>query len=110
MRARHETNKGAWIFGVVFFDEPLAYPMAWVLVPTRPSAVPGIDPSTATPMLDRYQRVNIFATVQVGDWSWFLVGPGQWVEERRLARVIPVTRPDGVKGRWVAVNLYEQVA
>lgn len=92
----------------VLIDQPLAYPMAWVLLPTKPSAIPGQPPDAKTPIVDRYTRVNIFATKHVGDWDWYLIGPGQWLEQRRIARVLPAQKPDGVKGRWVAVDLYEQ--
>lgn len=93
----------------VLIDTPLAYPLAWVLLPTRPSQIPGQKPEPNTPLMDRYTRVNIFTTQKVGDWEWYLVGPGQWLEQRRIARVLPTAKPDGVKGRWVAVDLYEQV-
>jgi hypothetical protein len=93
----------------VLIDQPLAYPMAWVLQPTRPSTIPGMKADAATPMLERYQRVNIFATITVDAWDWYLIGPGQWLEQRKVARVLPVQRPADVKGRWVAVDLYEQI-
>ncbi len=96
-------------YGGVLIDEKPAYPMAWVLLPTKPSAVPGVKPADGTPITLRYTRVNIFATKTVGSWDWYLVAPGQWLEQRRVARVLPTARPDGVKGRWVAVDLYEQV-
>ena len=102
------TKAASSTFAGVVIDEPLAYPMGWVLEPTRPSTIPGQKPDPRIPMLERYERVNIFATVTVGDWEWYLVGPGQWIEQRRLARVTPVQKPEGVKGRWIAVNLYEQ--
>lgn len=97
-------------FSGVLIDEPLAYPMAWVLLPTKPSAVPGVAPAKDTALIPRYTRVNIYAKKKVGDWEWYLVGPGQWLEQRRIAQVVPVKRPDGVKGRWMAVDLYEQIA
>ncbi len=109
MRASDVTNTASSTFSGVLFNGPLAYPMAWVLVPTRPSAIPGDTADPATPMLERYQRVNIFATVNINDWNWYLVGPGQWIEQRRVARVVPQPRPDGVKGHWIAVDLYDQV-
>jgi L,D-transpeptidase catalytic domain len=96
-------------FSGVLIDQPLAYPMAWLLLPTRPSAIPGMEPDPSTPMLDRYTRVNIFAMLSIDDVDWYLIGPGQWVVQQRLARVLPAIKPDGVKGRWVAVDLYEQV-
>jgi L,D-transpeptidase catalytic domain len=94
----------------VLIDGELLYPMAWILQPTRPSTIPGQKAEADTPLVDRYVRVNIFATVRVGDWDWYLIGPGQWIEQRRVGRLIPATRPAEVKGRWVAVDLYEQVA
>jgi len=97
-------------FAGVLIDEPLAYPMAWVLLPTKPSAVPGVDPDKATAIIPRFTRVNIFASKKVGEWEWYLVGPGQWLEQRRIARVVATPRPKGVKGRWMAVDLYEQIA
>ena len=103
------TSASSSTYAGVLIEHPLAYPMAWVLLPTRPSAIPGVDPDPDTKMIERYTRVNLFATVTVGDWDWFLVGPGQWIEQRRLARVLPATKPSQVKGRWVAVDLYEQV-
>ena len=42
--------------------------------------------------------------------TWDLVGPGEWVDARQVARVDPVTTPpEGVTGgRWIEVNLFEQ--
>jgi len=93
----------------VLLDQPLSYPMGWVLEPIRASALPGSDPADGAPYIARYTRVNIFATKHVGSWDWYLIGPGQWLEQRKIARALSVKRPDGVKGRWVAVDLYEQV-
>lgn len=97
-------------FSGILIDEPLVYPMAWVLLPTKPSAVPGIAPDRETALIPRYTRVNIFAKRKVGEWEWYLIGPGQWLEQRRIAQVLPTKRPEGVKGRWIAVDLYEQIA
>ncbi len=53
--------------------------------------------------------VNIFATAQDSDgWNWYMIGPNQWVEQRFVAKVQKIERPEGVSGRWVAVDLYEQ--
>src|SRR5579871_3144069 len=79
VRAEDLTTAASSTYAGVLIDTPLAFPMAWVLVPTRPSQIPGVKPDDSTPMLERYQRVNIFATVTLGDWDWYLVGPGQWI-------------------------------
>ena len=116
-----QINPGQWMsaaqlavarpsqFAGVYLDGDLAYPMAWVLVPTYSSHAPGAAGDQARPIMERYTRVNIFATAQVNGWDWYLVGPEQWVIQTSVARVLLVDRPANVKGRWFAVDLYEQV-
>jgi hypothetical protein len=96
-------------FTGVLIDQPLAYQMAWVLITVRPSQIPGIKADPKTPPIPRYTRLNIFTVQKVGKWEWYLVGPGQWVEQRMVARIMPAQKPAEVKGRWIAVDLYEQV-
>lgn len=96
-------------FAGVYLDGPLAYPMAWVLVPTYPSPAPGKAGDQTRPLLDRYTRLNIFASADVEGWQWYLVGPEMWVKQTSVARVLMAQRPPKVKGRWFAVDLYEQV-
>jgi L,D-transpeptidase catalytic domain len=83
--------------------------MAWMVKFVRPSQVPGGRAAGGTPILQRYTRVFIYKAVQVGRWEWYLIGPGQWVEQRNVARMQTTGVPGGVGGRWVAVDLYEQV-
>ncbi|HVO44324.1 MAG TPA: L,D-transpeptidase [Aggregatilineales bacterium] len=83
-------------------------PFGWVLLDTRPSRLPGVKASKDIPEVKRYTLVNFFAVEKVGDWEWYLIGPDQWIEQRRVARLQPVKRPDGVSGKWFAVDLYEQ--
>src|SRR5258708_27759879 len=109
MRPRDVTNPASSTFSGVLFNGPLSFQWGWFLVRTGPSAIRADTADPATPMLERYQRVNIFATVNINDWNWYLVGPGQWIEQRRVARVVLQPRPDGVKGHWIAVDLYDQV-
>jgi lipoprotein-anchoring transpeptidase ErfK/SrfK len=57
--------------------------------------------------------LNIFGVEYDSDgWEWYLVAPGQWVQQIRVAKVAPIRRPDGIgpNDRWVAVDLYEQTA
>jgi lipoprotein-anchoring transpeptidase ErfK/SrfK len=117
----YEIRQGQWVhksaltysrasaFSGVLIDKPLPYPMAWVLTPVRPSSIPGQEADENTPRLARYTRLNIYHAVKVGDWEWYLVGPGQWVEQRRVAQVLPATKPAEIKGRWVSIDLFEQV-
>lgn len=105
----HLTEVQASRHAGVEFDWPLAYPMAWLIRGTAASAAPGLKPTRQSPILSQYTRVNIFATVAVDGWEWYLVGPGMWIEQRNVGRIIPTAPPAGVGGRWVAVDLYEQV-
>ncbi len=96
-------------FSGITFDQPLPYPMAWVVQASIPSNAPGAPNNRKTPAIARYTRVYIYETVHVGEWDWYLVGPGQWLEQRKVARVLTVSRPDGATDKWVSINLYEQV-
>jgi hypothetical protein len=37
-----------------------------------------------------------------------MVGPDQWIEQRMVAKAFKIDKPEGVEGRWVAIDLYEQ--
>jgi len=74
----------------------------------RPSRVPGQQGDRSAGLVPRLKPVYIFASVQVGRWEWYLIGPGQWIDQRQVARPTPVAPPAGVSGRWVSVDLFEQ--
>ncbi len=83
-------------------------PFGWLVKAVRPSALPGLEAPRSTPRLARGRQVFIFGSVRVGRWNWYLVGPGQWVEQRAVAVVTFHPPPEGVSGNWVQVDLYEQ--
>ncbi len=57
----------------------------------------------------RYRLVNIFARVEDDAGKvWYLIGPRQWIRQELVAKFAPAARPEGVAGRWVAVDLFEQ--
>jgi len=99
-------------FTGVTISNSLEYPFAFVLDKSRifVSAYPGGPRSQANGRwLKRYELVNIFATATDKDgWHWYMIGPNQWVEQRFVSVVKKIDRPEGVSGRWVAVDLYEQ--
>ena len=116
-----EINPGQWVrdsdtnvarpseFSGVFVNPDSKYTLAWILQPVRPSVAPGLAENSDAERLPRYTRVNIFETVNINGWDWFLIGPDQWVKQVFVGRVLYTDRPEGVKGRWFAVDLYEQV-
>lgn len=98
--------------GAVIEEGGLDNQFAWVLDMSRihVSEYPGGPRSVATDRwLQRYERVNIYATATDEDgWRWYMIGPNHWVEQRFVSKVTRIERPEGVSGRWVAIDLYEQ--
>jgi hypothetical protein len=85
------------------------YTLAWVLLPEYPAPYPGAEGDRSRPRYERYTPVNIFAEVQIDGLRWYLVGPESWIVQTSIGKVVLTERPAGVKGRWVAGDLYEQV-
>jgi hypothetical protein len=58
----------------------------------------------------QYEMVTIYSSAEAADGEWFMIGIDEWVDSRRVARVIPnTTPPEGVEnGRWIEINLFEQ--
>jgi len=57
----------------------------------------------------RYDLVHIFARQEDSDGNvWYLIGPRQWLRQEFVAMFAPVEKPEGLSGRWVAVDLFEQ--
>lgn len=83
--------------------------IGWVLLYTQPSSAPGSADKVPHTALHRYDRVTIMATQHVGQWDWYEVAPGQWIEQRRVARIVPAPHPAGATNKWVSVNIYEQI-
>jgi hypothetical protein len=97
-------------FSGVLLNEPLAYPMGWILQTTVPSRTPGAEPLDADLPLIRYQKISIFESIEVDEWRWYLVGADQWVHQTKIAKVLPVERTEAIETeRWISVDLYEQV-
>lgn len=95
--------------GVLLEPDSMEYTMAWVLVPSFPAPYPGAAGDESQPRIERYTRVNIFETAEFDGWRWYLIGPETWIKQTNVAKIVFVDRPEGVKGRWVGVDLYEQV-
>lgn len=83
---------------------------AWVLGTLVTSPFPGAQQNMDTGrVIYRYELVNIFAEAYDDEgWRWYMVGPNEWVEQRVVSKVSRIERPEGVQGRWVAIDLYEQ--
>lgn len=95
--------------GLAFTRTP-SQTFAWILVQTETRREPGNDQPLTGRIVNRFDLVQVFDSKEVGGWVWYKIGPEDWVEDRRLAKVVPDNnRPDGVEADdWIAVNLYEQ--
>jgi lipoprotein-anchoring transpeptidase ErfK/SrfK len=79
--------------------------------PIETKRTPGMEQNDYTGhVLNHQEVIQVYDVQQAGDQDWYMVGPGEWVPDRVIARVIPnSTPPEGVtSGRWIEVNLYEQ--
>jgi hypothetical protein len=83
-------------------------PFGWMVKTVRPSALPGSPTPKVGQRRFRGELIEIFGAVRAGAWEWYLIGPGQWVEQRTVSVVQLNPPPEGVTGRWVQVNLFEQ--
>ena len=83
---------------------------AWVLTRTETSREPGLNQATTGRTVERFQIVYVSDSREVNGWVWYEIGPDEWIEQRRIAKVIPDgTRPEGVESeRWISIDLYEQ--
>jgi hypothetical protein len=108
LRLTSMKRTSASAFSGITTDKQNNFPVAWVIQASIPSKVPGGVRTLKTPAIARYTLVNLFAVIKVDGWNWYLVGPGQWLEQRKLASVKPAIQPEGAAKKWVAVDLYEQ--
>jgi hypothetical protein len=93
--------------GIALAQQP-ERPFAWVVRSFHPRLTPGGGENPRVAALERYAIVQIYGKEHHGEYDWYLVGRDQWVEQRNLGIVEVRAPPEGVRGKWVAVNLYEQ--
>ncbi|HLB48548.1 MAG TPA: L,D-transpeptidase, partial [Anaerolineales bacterium] len=74
----------------------------------KPRLTPGGAVNLNGALLKRYDIVQIYAREHFDEYDWYLVGRDQWVEQRNLGVVELQHPPEGVTGKWIAVNLFEQ--
>lgn len=95
--------------GLTFSHTPRnSFGWAFEQIPVLSS--PGYGGAPTGKQIYPFEVVQIFTTQSVDNADWNLIGPGEWVEARKVAQVvINTTPPEGVtNGRWIDVNLAEQ--
>lgn len=109
--AEDVSNVGIPNFQGYLFKQNPDFTFGWVINETIARSAPGYDAPETGKKFWRMDPVRFYDATVINDVEWVMVGPGQWVEHRNTARVIPnYTRPEGVTAdRWIEVNLQEQV-
>jgi len=71
---------------------------------------PGYSADKTGRQIYPFQTMNIYTTQTVDNEEWYLIGPDQWVEGRKVARVIidAAPQPGVTTNRWIDVDLAEQ--
>lgn len=94
-------------FQGLHFATPPAGLIGWVINTVPVSPAPGVVPAEDAPRAGRYSQIQVLGVERVGDWNWFMIAPGQWLEQRNLA-LVPPNPPGGQGGAVIAVDTYEQ--
>ncbi|MBL8058814.1 MAG: L,D-transpeptidase, partial [Anaerolineales bacterium] len=92
--------------GLFFAGSPPA-PVGWLINTVQVSAAPGAAPAADAPYAGRYQSFQRLGVQRVGEWDWYEIAPGQWVEQRNVALVQPAP-PAGAPPDVIAVDTDEQ--
>ncbi len=119
----YQLRSGYWVFaeggrqgsydppfqGLLFSSTP-RNAFGWVLGAVQSRTLPGVNSPESGITHNRFEVVQIYATQEVDNLTWNLIGPGEWMDSRQVARVDPKqVMPEGVNnGRWISVNLFEQ--
>lgn len=93
--------------------QPFGLVLRWFRLCRKPGVVAkdgtvSCDVNSNVDPVDRPDQFMILDKVKVGQWYWYMVGPDQWIVQQWMAVVTPAKPPEGVTGKWVDVNIYEQ--
>jgi lipoprotein-anchoring transpeptidase ErfK/SrfK len=95
--------------GLVFNATPhISFGWAFEKIPIM--SAPGYNANKTGMEVHPFEVVNIYSTQTVENEEWYLIGPNQWLEGRKVARIIINTTPpqDVTTNRWIDVDLAEQ--
>lgn len=113
------TEKGEWVrasptkyssFQGLLFNRLPGNDFGWIVDAVNPRIAPNYSAKTLPEKLTRETVVQIYDRALVGNVNWYMIGLGQWVEERYL-RIVDTksAAPNGVdKNRWIEINLLQQ--
>lgn len=82
----------------------------WIIERTNPYRDSNYQSKQLDVTLERESVVQVYDTAETNNTTWFMIGPGEWVEQRYISVVdIRTTPPEGVNNnRWIEINLSQQ--
>ena len=85
-----------------------ATPLGWMVYAAKPSATAG--GAAGASLINRYTPITALEETKVGDVTWYRIGDGQWVDQKKVALIFPAARPEGVgpTDQWIDIHKFEQ--
>jgi hypothetical protein len=95
--------------GVLPVTEPTRY-FGWVLADIETQEEPGYGARQTGNTFKRYQFIEVFDSVKIGESYFYMIAPDEWVHMTLLALIYPAEAPpEGIwVDRWIEINLHEQ--
>lgn len=98
----------------VFLPETsLPYPIGWQkrnwYFMDGPGILPEPDDWTNKRLVDHYEMFYIYNAVFEDNAWWYLIDAGKWMKEDYVSVLQIPQRPEEVSGRWVSIDLQQQV-
>ncbi|MBI5953290.1 MAG: L,D-transpeptidase [Chloroflexi bacterium] len=96
--------------GLVFNATPRTS-IGWAFEQIPVMSAPGYNSGRTGREIALFEVVTIYNVQVMDNTEWYLIGPDQWLEGRKVARIMAnTTPPQGVTAnRWIDVDLAEQV-
>jgi lipoprotein-anchoring transpeptidase ErfK/SrfK len=96
--------------GLVFKATPRTS-IGWAFEQIPVMSAPGYNSGRTGRETGLFEIVTIYNVQVMDNMEWYLIGPNEWLEGRKVARIIAnTTPPQGVTtNRWIDVDLAEQV-
>lgn len=82
----------------------------WALMDLETQIEPGYGGEKTGNTFDRYDFVEVFDSVKLGESYWYMIAPDEWVHMTLVALIYPSENPpEGIwVDRWIEINLHEQ--
>ncbi len=95
--------------GLVFTSTP-RNSFGWAFEQLPVMTAPGYNAAKSGKQINTFESVTIYDVQIMDNEEWYMIGPNQWLEGRKVARVlINTTAPQNITtNRWIDVDLAEQ--